>query len=143
MVGGIHSETTVHASLSDIYLWLAKYRGGQVDASRLFPAAPTRDVSLHVGLPISAARAVICAMWLVEKPGSPTPLLAGRIRGLMNPRDASVQLRFDGTAWPSAVGGAAATKSDYVRIEGTRLARHLLELIAAASVPAGEERLTA
>jgi hypothetical protein len=121
MVTGVRSETTVFTSLANIHLWLTQNQGAEVELPGLH---------LHVGLPITAPRAVICTVWLLEKAGGSTPLLAGRLRGLTNPRDGSVRLVFDGTAAPELAGRGAPATGERVHDELARVARHLLEMIA-------------
>ncbi len=111
MVTCVRSETTVFTSLANIQLWLTQNQGAEVELSGL---------RLQVGLPITAPRAVICTIWLLEKGGGSVPLVAGRLRGLINPRDGSVRLAFEGIAEVSGV------------------ARHLLDAIALDCDRAGE-----
>ncbi len=121
MVAGVRSETTVYTSLANIHLWLARNQGAEVDLSGSW---------LHVGPPITAARAVLCTIWLHGELGDDAPLLAGRLRGLINPRDGSVRLGFDGSAAPELAGSASPATRERVRLGGSRRALDMLELIA-------------
>lgn len=129
MVTNIRSETTVLTSLTNIHLWLARNQGGEVE----LPGS-----RLQVGLAMTAPRAVICTIWLLEKRGGPTPLLAGRLRGVINPRDGSVRLGFDGGASRTLAAGNVPATTERVRSEGARVARDLLDLIAGECERAGE-----
>lgn len=143
MASGIRSETVATASLANVYMWLARNRGGQVDISDLCADHPSCGALLGLGLPIAAARAVICTMWMLEKEGSESPLLVGRFCALINPHDGSVTLVFDGSVRERPFRGMAPTNRERVRSEGIGHARHLLELIAVACARVDDERLIA
>lgn len=130
MVSLIRTEITVSVSLANIYVWLAQNRGRDVRVVASWPAPPRHEVHLRLGLPISAARAVICDVWLVDKQDVTTPLLSGRLFGLVNPHDDSVRLIFEGYAGQGID-------------EGASFARCVIDLVAAACEQANEERLTA
>ncbi len=121
MVAGVLADTKLFTSLADLYLWLSQNQGNEVE----LPGS-----RLHVGLPMTAARAVICTIWLLDSSLGSTPLLAGRLRALIHPRDGSVRLTFTGSADPRLAGKDESASSERVRSEGARVARQLLELIA-------------
>ncbi len=122
MVTGVRSKTAVFTSLANVQLWLAEHQGAEV---RL-PGS-----RLHVGLPVAAARAVVCTIWLMGPGSGPAPLLAGRVRALVNPHSGAVRLDFSGCASPALLAAGAVT-SEHVRREGERVAHSLLELVAQA-----------
>lgn len=121
MVAGVQTETTLFTSLANLYLWLSQNQGTEIEV----PGS-----RLHVGLPITAPRAVICTVWLLDGTLDSTPLLAGRLRGVIHPRDGSVRLSFTGSAASSLAGTKRPVSSELVRGEGARVARQLLDLIA-------------
>ena len=65
---------------------------GDVDGATLCHEEPCHDALLRLGLPMTAARAVICGIRLVEKHRAMPTLVAGRLCALMSPRDSSVRV---------------------------------------------------
>jgi hypothetical protein len=119
----ISAETSASAHLYEACHWVNERQASQV---RLgvddLPALGSRT-TLILGRPITAARAVICALWILEDAVGGACLLAGRIRFLAHPRDPGIRLSFSGRA-------ATPTRSGLQLGEADHAARQLVEMIA-------------
>jgi hypothetical protein len=67
------------------------------------------DTWLKVALPITAPRALICALWLIEDVDDGACVLAGHLRFVGHPTGADTRLSFSGrSATPTGPGHDAA-----------------------------------
>lgn len=86
---GIRIEQTISNDLSRAYLWLSRHRSRTLDVHHM-------GWRLAFGIPMSAARAIICAVSLHGEEGS-APVLGGVLHVISNRADASgSRLVFDG-----------------------------------------------
>jgi hypothetical protein len=68
-----------------------------------------QETCLKVALPITAPRAVICALWLIEDVEGGTCVLAGHLRFVGHPTSTGTRLSFSGrSATPTGPGRDAA-----------------------------------
>ncbi len=86
---GIRTEQSISDDLSRAYMWLSRHRSRTVDVHH-------KGWRLAFGIPMSAARAIICAVSLHGEDGS-EPVLGGVLRVISNRADeAGSRLVFDG-----------------------------------------------
>jgi hypothetical protein len=125
LVARISAEISVPADLNDVCQWLieCQYNPVRLDADDL-PAIGQHSW-LRVALPITAPRAVLCTLWLVDEVGAGGCLLAGTLRFVAHPRASEIRLSFDGRT-------AAATRPEGHRGRRDEAARQLLKLIGAS-----------
>src|SRR6202171_4566719 len=118
LVARISAEITALADLSEVCRWLieCQYNPPRLDADRL--PALGRHSGLRVARPVTAPRAVLCTLWLVECGEGGGCLVAGTLRFVGHPTAPDVRLSFDGRAVSTG--------------PGDRTAHQLLELIAAS-----------
>jgi hypothetical protein len=118
LVARISAEITTLADLSEVCGWLieCQYNPLRLDADRL--PALGRHSWLRVARPVTAPRAVLCTLWLVEYGEGGGCLVAGALRFVGHPTGSDVRLSFDGRSVPTG-------RED-------RAALQLLELIAAS-----------
>jgi hypothetical protein len=84
----IRRETQGTTDLARVHGWLSRHRGQTLELDHA--------QKLLLGVPISAARAVLVAVAL-QSEGAPTPRLGGVVRAISNPRpDEPVRLVFEG-----------------------------------------------
>jgi hypothetical protein len=115
MTTGIRAELPALTSLARICVWLSHHRGSTVELP-----GPSRRVSL--GVPLTAARATICAIALHVE-GDDAPVLSGCLRAIANQAPAGpARLVFDGRGQ-------------------TRVARELAESTAAEMLVSLAERI--
>jgi hypothetical protein len=128
-VARISAEISSSADLNDACRWLieCQYRPVRLDADHM--PALGRHSWLRVALPITAPRAVLCTLWLVDDVDSGSCLLAGTLRFVAHPRASDIRLSFDGRT-------AAATRPVVSQGQGDEAALQLLDLIAASIVRA-------
>jgi hypothetical protein len=140
MVRGVRSESQLSTSPTNLLLWLAENNGGQVQVPFLRRFAPG-DLRLYVGLPFTAPRSIICQIWLLE-PRASHPLLAGRLRAVVDADELSTRLYFEGSAATELIDEAQASRAR-IRAVAAHLASHLLDLIATECEGPASERLSA
>jgi hypothetical protein len=118
LVARISAEINALADLSEVCRWLieCQYDPPRLDADRL--PALGRHSWLRVARPVTAPRAVLCTLWLVECGEGGGCLVAGTLRFVGHPTASEVRLTFDGRAIPTG-------RED-------RAALQLVELIAAS-----------
>lgn len=117
LIARTSAEISALADLSDVCRWLieCQYNPLRVDAGHL-PALGQHSW-LRVARPVTAPRAVLCTIWLVEEAEGGC-LIAGILRFVGHPTASDVRLSFDGRAVPTG--------------QEDRTALQLLELIAAS-----------
>ncbi|MHB8587436.1 MAG: hypothetical protein ACYDA0_01130 [Candidatus Dormibacteraceae bacterium] len=125
LVARISAEVSASADLNEVCHWLiaCQYNPVRLDADRM--PALGRHSWLRVALPITAPRAVLCTLWLVEEVKAAGCLLAGTLRFVAHPTSSDIRLSFDGRT-------AATPRPGCGLGQGDNAARQLLELIAAS-----------
>jgi hypothetical protein len=123
MLARITAETSVSAQLHEARGWVVQCQTSRVrlDVDDL-PALGCGS-TLIVSRPITAPRAVLCALWLLEDVVGGACLLAGRIRFLAHPTDSGIQLSFSGRAATRTASGLPLSQADHA-------ARQLLDVVA-------------
>jgi hypothetical protein len=118
LVARISAEISAIADLSDVCRWLIECQHNplRLDAGHL-PALGQHSL-MRVARPVTAPRAVLCTLWLLEDADGGGCLLAGVLRFVGHPTAPEVRLSFEGRAVPAG--------------PGDRTALELLELIAAS-----------
>jgi hypothetical protein len=118
LVARVSAEIFASTGLAEVCAWLIERRQNPVrlDAEHL-PALGRRSW-LRVAHPITAPRAVLCTLWLLDELDRGTCLVAGSLRFVGHPTTPHVRMNFDGRAIPTGQGDNAA--------------RELLELIVSS-----------
>jgi hypothetical protein len=123
MVTRFSAEATASAGLDAVCRWVI---AGQCKPVRLgvddLPAIGQAS-RLRLDRPITAPRAVLCAVWLLEDVDAGGCLLAGQLRFVAHPTGSEIRLNFSGRT-------AAAMRSGVLRREADHAATQLLEVIA-------------
>ena len=125
LIARISAEMSASADLDGVCRWLI---GSQCDPVRLDVAdlpALGHHSRLRIALLITAPRALICTLWLVEDVDAGACLLAGHLRFVAHPTASAVRLSFDGRTARAPRPAMPAGQTDNV-------ARQLLELITGA-----------
>jgi hypothetical protein len=121
-VARISAETSASAKLDEVCRWLIER---QLNPMRLgvdhLPALG-QDCWLRIALPITAPRAVLCTLWLVEDADPGGCLLAGHLRFVAHPIAADIRMSFSGRT-------AAAMRSGLLQRDANQAASQLLEVI--------------
>lgn len=118
---GISAETSASADLDDVCRWLIECQGNPVLLAAGDLPAIGQGSRLRLALPLTAPRAVLCALWLVDEAGG-LPLLAGQLRFVAHPTGSSIRLSFSGRT-ATAMGSGLLCLAD-------QAARQLLDVIA-------------
>jgi len=117
---GISAEMLAAADLNDVFRWLVERHGSAVrlDVNEL-PALGQHSW-LRLALPITAPRAVLCTVWLVDHVVAGKCLLAGHLRFVAHPTASDIRLSFS---------GRTASAMRFAHHQAADAARQLLEVI--------------
>jgi hypothetical protein len=118
LVARISADIRALANLSEVCDWLIELHHSPVRLDAEQVPALGRQSWLRVARPITARRAVLCTLWLLEEIDARVCLLAGTLRFVAHPTASEVRLSFVGRTVPTSQGDSAA--------------RQLLELIASS-----------
>jgi hypothetical protein len=109
MSARLSAETSALASLDEAMRWLIDRQYNPVQLGFNDLPALGQHCWLKVALPITAPRAVICALWLIEDIDDGACVLAGHLRFVGHPTAMETRLSFKGrTAVPVEPGQDAA-----------------------------------
>ena len=118
LVARISAEIRASTDLTRVSEWLIEGQHNPVRLNADHLPALGRHARLKVARPITAPRAVLCTLWLVEDVDGGGCLVAGTLRFVSHPTASDVRLSFDGLTIRTGRGDNAALQ--------------LLDLIAAA-----------
>src|ERR1700687_2918852 len=90
------AETSASASLDDVWRWLIRCQSTPVRLDGNDLPALGQGTRLRLALPLSAPRAVLCTLWLLEDADEGACLLAGQLRFVAHPTGPQVRLSFNG-----------------------------------------------
>lgn len=121
-VARISAEMSAAADLNDVFHWLVQRQGSamRLDVNDL--PALGQPSWLRLALPITAPRAVLCTLWLVDDVVAGECLLAGHLRFVSHPTESDIRLSFTGRT-------ATAMRSGPLHRQADHAARQLLEVI--------------
>jgi hypothetical protein len=124
LVAPISAEMLVSTDLDEVYSWLVEcqYSPIRLDAGHL--PALGQGSWLRVGPRITARRAILCTLWLVEDVAGGGCLVAGHLRFVAHPTTSRVKVAFDGRT--------AVTPRTEEPTTGSNAAHQLLVQVAAA-----------
>jgi len=119
MSARLSAETSARADLNEALGWLIERQYNPMRFGIDDMPVIGQDCWLKLALPITAPRAVICALWLIEDVDDGACVLAGHLRLVGHPTEVDTRLSFSGrSATPTHAGHEAA--------------RQLLDVIAAS-----------
>jgi hypothetical protein len=122
-VARFSAETSASTDLDGVFRWLIDRQGNPLRLVIEDLPALGRDSMIRLARPVTAARAVLCTLWVVEDLESGTCLLAGQLRFVAHPTRSGIRLTFSGRA-------AVAVTSGFLRRQADHAAHQLVELIA-------------
>src|ERR1700686_3697350 len=109
MSARLSAETSAPANLEEALRWLIENQYNPVHLAVDDIPALGQDCRLRLALPITAPRALICAVWLIEDGDDGECGLAGHLRFVGHPTGPDTRLSFSGrTAAPTEAGHEAA-----------------------------------
>jgi hypothetical protein len=121
----ISAETSASADLDDVCRWLIECQANPVRLDVRDVPALGQGTRLRLALPVSAPRAVLSTVSLLEDVDDGGCLLTGNLRFVAHPTDPDIRLSFSGRA-ETAMGSSA------IRRQAADAARELLNVIAAS-----------
>jgi hypothetical protein len=117
------AETSATASLDDVWRWLIRSQSNPIRLDVDDLPALGQGTRLRLALPLSAPRAVLCTLWLLEDDDAGACLVAGQLRFVAHPTESEIRLSFNGRS-------AMPVRSDRVSRHSDHVARQLVTVIA-------------
>lgn len=96
MVARVSAETSALADLDEVCRWLIQRQVNPVRFDSIDLPALGQGSRLRLALPITAPRAVLCALWLLEETDPGGCLMVGQLRFVARPAGSDVRLSFSG-----------------------------------------------
>ena len=121
----ISAETSASADLDDVSRWLIECQANPVRLDARDVPALGQGTRLRLALPVTAPRAVLSSVSLLEDVDAGGCLLTGHLRFVAHPSEPDIKLSFIGRA-ETAMGSSA------IRRQAADAARELLDVIAAS-----------
>ena len=121
----ISAETSASADLDDVCRWLIECQAHPVRLDVRDLPALGQGTRLRLALPVTAPRAVLSTVSLLEDVDSGGCLLTGDLRFVAHPTEPAIRLSFIGRA-ETAMGSRA------IRRQAAHAARELLDVIASS-----------
>jgi hypothetical protein len=125
VVARISAEASAGAHLDAVCRWLIESLSNPVRLALEDVPALGQVSWLRLALPITAPRAVLCGLWLLEDIVTGGCLLAGQLRFVAHPTESGVRLSFNGRS-------AAVLRHSALEGRADHTARQLLAAIAAS-----------
>ena len=122
-VARISAEASASAALDEVCRWLIARQSNPVRLDVDDLPALGQDCWLRLALPVTAPRAVLCALWLLEDIDAGGCLMTGHLRFVAHPTGPDIRLSFSGRT-------ATAMRPTLLQGHANHAARQLLELIA-------------
>jgi hypothetical protein len=122
-VARISAEGSASAALDDVCRWLIARQSNPMRLEVEDLPALGQDCWLRLALPVTAPRAVLCALWLLEDIDAGGCLITGHLRFVAHPTRPVIRLSFSGRT-------ATAMRPTLLQGHANHAARQLLELIA-------------
>src|ERR1700716_3660432 len=122
-VSRISAEASASVALDEVCRWLIARQSNPVRLDVDDLPALGQDCWLRLALPVTAPRAVLCALWLLEDIDAGGCLMTGHLRFVAHPTGPDIRLSFSGRT-------ATAMKPTLLNGHADRAARQLLEWIA-------------
>ena len=136
----ISAETSAYGNLEEVCRWLIERRGNPLllDAQDL--PALGQGTRLRLAIPLTARRAVLCAIWLLEGDAGDGCLLSGQLRFVAHPRSSEILMTFSGRTAMAMTTAALYRRAHHVVGELLQL---IAESIAGPAPFSGQRRAAA
>jgi hypothetical protein len=96
VVARISAETSASAHLAEALRWLIDAQSKLLRLVAEEVPALGQASRLKVGRPITAPRALLCALWLLEDEDAGECLMAGQLRFVAHPTASDIRMSFSG-----------------------------------------------
>jgi hypothetical protein len=110
----ISVETSASASLEAVRSWLTERRGNPLRLQAHDLPALGQGARLALAVPMTARRAVLCAIWLLEDADAGGCLLSGQLRFVAHPSSSNIMLTFRGRTAMAMTTGALYRRAHHV-----------------------------
>jgi hypothetical protein len=96
----VSTHISATGDLNQVIRWLIECQSDPMSLDAGHLSALRRRSRLRVARPVTAPRAVLCALWLVEEVDAGVCLLAGHLRFVAHPTAPEIKISLDGHALP-------------------------------------------
>jgi hypothetical protein len=123
VVARVSAEASASAHLSEVCRWLIDGRAKPIRLGLDVAPAMGQDCWLVLARPITAHRAVLCTLWVLEDVDSGGCLFAGQLRFVAHPTASHIRMSFNG-------GSAMVFRDGPVSGRANHAAQQVLGVIA-------------
>jgi hypothetical protein len=134
LMARISTQISASADLNQVIRWLIECQSDPMSLEARHLPALGRGSRLRVARPVTAPRAVLCALWLVEELDAGVCLLASHLRFVAHPTASEIKVSFDGHARPQ-IGDTALQLLELIALSIKRLSPLALVEIAPVRAP--------
>ncbi len=134
LMARISTQISGSADLNQVIRWLIECQCDPMSLEARHLPALGRGSRLRVARPVTAPRAVLCALWLLEELDAGVCLLAGHLRFVAHPTASEIKVSFDGHVRPQ-IGDAALQLLELIALSIKRLGPLALVEIAPVRPP--------
>jgi hypothetical protein len=96
LVARVSAEVFAATDLAEVCEWLIERQQNPMHLQPNQLPALGRHTRLRVARPVTAPRALLCTLWLIEDADGAACLVAGTLRFVGHPTAAGVRMSFDG-----------------------------------------------
>jgi hypothetical protein len=134
----ISVETTASANLDEVCRWLIERRSDplRLDAQDL--PALGQGVRLVLALPLTARRAVLCAVWVLADGDESLCVLSGQLRFVAHPSSSELMVTFRGRTAMAVTTAVLYRRANHVVGELLQL---IAESISGAGLPSRQRQV--
>jgi hypothetical protein len=136
VVARISAEASASAHLAEVFRWLIEAQSKLLRLLAEELPALGQDSLLRLGRPITAPRALLCALWLLEDVDNGGCLIGGQLRFVAHPTASDVRMSFSGGTTSVMRHGPVLHKPG----QADDAARQLLQAIAGSIERPGSSR---
>lgn len=137
VVARISAETSASAHLAQVFGWLIEAQSKLLRLVAEELSALGQASRLRLGRPITAPRALLCALWLLEDMEAGECLMAGQLRFVAHPTGSDIRMSFSGGTTAVMRHGPVLDKPG----QADHAARQLLQAIAGSIERPGNPRV--
>ncbi len=128
----ISAETPASADLDEVCRWLIERRGEPLRLEAADLPALGLGTMLRLAIPLTARRAVLCAVWLFEDDAASDCLLSGQLRFVAHPTNTEIVMTFSGRTAMAMTSAVLYRRAHHVV---GQLLQLIAESIAGAAAP--------
>jgi hypothetical protein len=134
----ISVETTASANLDEVCRWLIERRSDPLRLEAQDLPALGQDARLVLALPLTARRAVLCAVWVLADGDESPCVLSGQLRFVAHPSSSELMVTFRGRTAMAVTTAVLYRRANHVVGELLQL---IAESISRAGLPSRQRQV--